>query len=276
MVSFENYGIDKKVSWLITNVVSSPAFATPIDIVEPIAPLFDAARDVRILLQTRNNRVNPQQLQFLNLASLQNSHFSAARPTRVLIHGWLEDDSSDISTATSAELLNYYDFNVIFIDWSVGSRTINYIGASNRVEGVGSVVAQQIDFLHQHGMIDFNRLTVVGFSLGAHIAGHTGKNVRRGRISQIIGLDPAGPLFSERRPAGRLDATDATYVEAIHTNGPTIVLVGAGIGAPIGHANYWPNGGSSQPGCLTNTCSHSRAVDFYGKIKNSFQETRKL
>ena len=71
-------------------------------------------------------------------------------------------------------------------------------------------------------------------------------------------------MFSVRNPAGRLDAGDANYVECIHTNGPTVVLVGAGIGAPIGHADFFPNGGDSQPGCLTNTCSHGRAVDLYG------------
>jgi pancreatic triacylglycerol lipase len=49
----------------------------------------------------------------------------------------------------------------------------------------------------------------------------------------------------------------------IHTNGPTLVVAGAGIGAPIGDADFWPNGGTSQPGCLTNTCAHLRAVDYY-------------
>ena len=239
------------------------AYGTPVENVEPIDPHFDAYRHVRILLQTRNNRNNPQQLNFRDLASVRNSHFSGNRPTRVLIHGWLEDDGADISTQTSQELLNLHDFNVLFIDWSEGSRTINYAGAANRVPTVGTFIASYLDFLHENGLIQWNRVTVIGFSLGAHIAGMTGKNVRRGRVNSIIGLDPAGPLFSVRNAAGRIDAADGDYVECIHTNGPTVVLVGAGIGAPICDADFFPNGGDSQPGCLTNTCSHGRAVDFY-------------
>lgn len=69
-----------------------------------------------------------------------------------------------------------------------------------------------------------------------------------------------GPLFSVRDVAGRLDAGDATYVEAIHTDGG---LFGAGIGAPIADADYFPNGGSSQSGCFIVSCSHFRAVTFY-------------
>lgn len=74
----------------------------------------------------------------------------------------------------------------------------------------------------------------------AHVAGHIGKNVANGRINTIIGLDPAGPLFTVGNPGGRLDAADAVYVEAIHTNGPSFSIVGSGIGAPIGHADFFP------------------------------------
>lgn len=62
------------------------------------------------------------------------------------------------------------------------------------------------------------------------------------RLHTIVGLDPAGPLFSARNPATRIDASDAEYVEIMHTNGPTLWIVGAGLGAPIGDADYWPNG----------------------------------
>jgi len=245
-------------------VYGSPVYSDlPWNVTESIDPLFDAYRDVRILLSTRQNRLNPQQLQFRNLNSVVNSFFNPARPTRVLIHGFWEDDTSDISVETSAELLTYYDFNVLFIDWSEGSRTINYFAAAGRVPTVGQFTASYLDFLSENGMMGWRRLTVIGFSLGAHIAGWVGKEVRQGRVGYMVGLDPAGPLFSTRNPEGRIDAGDADYVECIHTNGPTLLIIGLGIGAPICDADYFPNGGESQPGCLLNTCSHLRAVDFY-------------
>ena len=153
----------------------------------------------------------------------------------------------------------------MFIDWSAGSQTIDYIAAFNRVPHVGQLVADYLDFLSENGLLQWHTLTVIGFSLGAHIAGITGKRVRHGRIHNMIGLDPAGPLFSQYDPSDRIDASDAEYVECIHTNGP-FLFIGAGIGAAICDSDFFPNGGESQPGCLTNTCSHGRSVDLYGKI----------
>lgn len=161
---------------------------TPVIETDSIEPLFDAYRDVRILLVTRENIGASQQLLFRNLDSVRNSPYNPNRPTRVLIHGFLEDDSADIKVETAAELLRYYDFNVLFIDWSEGSRTINYFAAAGRVPTVGQFTASYLDFLHEHSLLNFNRLSVIGFSLGAHIAGTVGKNTRRGRVQYIVGL----------------------------------------------------------------------------------------
>jgi len=100
--------------------------------------------------------------------------------------------------------------------------------------------------------------------LGAHIAGLTGKTVTRGRVRTIIGLDPTGSGFSLNAPQNRLADTDADYVEVIHTNGCN--WFGNGFGDAIGHADFFPNGGCDQPGCLFSGCSHNRAVALYGKL----------
>lgn len=65
------------------------------------------------------------------------------------------------------------------------------------------------------------------------------------------------PLFDVDEPYDRLAVGDAEYVECIHTNGG-ILGVGFGIGAPICDANFFPNGGNTQSGCLSNFRIHPK------------------
>lgn len=65
------------------------------------------------------------------------------------------------------------DINLIYVNWEASSQTINYIAARNRVEEIGKYVAEMIDFLVQNTKVKLNDINVIGFSLGAHIAGHS-------------------------------------------------------------------------------------------------------
>jgi len=47
----------------------------------------------------------------------------------------------------------------------------------------------------------------------------------------------------------RLDASDAQFVDVIHSNGAPIVEGGAGLRQASGHVDFYPNGGDYQPGC---------------------------
>lgn len=64
-----------------------------------------------------------------------------------------------------------------------------------------------------------------------------GKKITGGKVSKIVGLDPASPLFKYEDVDGRLAETDASYVEVIHTCAGTL-----GISKPIGHSSFYPNG----------------------------------
>lgn len=101
------------------------------------------------------------------------------------------------------------DVNLIAVNWEKSSQTLNYIAARNRVEAIGAHVAALIDFMVSTDLVSLNDITLIGFSLGAHIAGIAGKHVQTGKLPKIVGLDPAGPLFSLNKPHERLDRLDA-------------------------------------------------------------------
>jgi hypothetical protein len=60
-----------------------------------------------------------------------------------------------------------------------------------------------------------------------------------------------------------LDPTDAIFVENIHTDGTANLQLGLGLFQPIGHVDFYPNGGKGNIP-LNNICA-SFSID-----KNSF------
>lgn len=82
-----------------------------------------------------------------------------------------------------------------------------------------------------------------------------------GTVNKIVGLDPALPLFKYDDVENRLAESDAKYVEVIHT------CIGIlGFKMPLGHASFYPNRGTQQPGCgrdIFGICAHGRSYEFY-------------
>ncbi|CAH3035435.1 unnamed protein product, partial [Porites evermanni] len=147
-------------------------------------------------------------------------------------------------------LLNREDCNVIMVDWSKGAAS-PYGQATGNARLVGAQIGELIRFLiastsHSHSSA-VNRFYIVGHSLGAQVAGYAGSYLQDKyglSLGRITGLDPASLFFITVSTSFRLDKSDAQYVDVIHTN--------AGIQGTIrvsGHTDFWPNGGSIQPGC---------------------------
>ncbi|XP_063827815.1 lipase member H-like [Ostrinia nubilalis] len=121
------------------------------------------------------------------------------------------------------------------------------------IAAVGRGLGQFLDWLVNWDA-SFDTMHLVGFSLGGHLVGSAGRETGA-QVRRITALDPAGPLWGS--DCERIVQTDARYVEVIHTN-----IFNLGFTDPCGDADFYPNGGSSMPGCSTNSCSHGRAVDY--------------
>lgn len=77
-------------------------------------------------------------------------------------------------------------FNVVVLDWSsVGDNTCYPSVAEHGLRSVGRLLSRLLDQLVTGG-VSLARVHVVGFSLGAHVAGIAGTNTR-GLLSRITG-----------------------------------------------------------------------------------------
>ncbi|XP_065073523.1 pancreatic triacylglycerol lipase-like [Ochlerotatus camptorhynchus] len=224
---------------------------------------FNADSDTIFRLFTRANRNTAGHVIQLGNAGSLGGLWSGGRQTRLIIHGWNNNGGSPVNVQIRNAYLDRADINVITVDWGAGAQNPNYVTARNHINAVGATVGRFVDFLNLSGGLSFNNVYIVGHSLGGHTAGIAGKRVTRGRLHSVIALDPALPLFSINAPNERVAPTDANYVEVIHTNGGLL-----GFDLPIGQADFYPNGGRSQPGCgvdVAGTCAHSRAWEFFAE-----------
>ena len=90
-----------------------------------------------------------------------------------------------------AALLKRDDMNVITVDWYRGSQLL-YSQAVGNTRLVGVQVAELIKFLMNNTLNSAGSYYIVGFSLGAHIAGYAGTNLRQfgHRLGRITGESP--------------------------------------------------------------------------------------
>ncbi|KAJ2948160.1 hypothetical protein O0L34_g9968 [Tuta absoluta] len=217
--------------------------------------------DVEFRLFTRNNPFEYQVININDSASLHNSLFNFNNKVKLLTHGWLNHGSSPMPESIKEAYLNVSDINIIVVDWGIAAN-VNYILASYNVAMVGMILTQFLNFLIEEG-VSMDDMHLIGHSLGAHVVGIAGAFVKKGPIDTITGLDPAFPLFTYGNKDARLDKHDARHVEVIHTCGGYL-----GFKSPLGHIDFYPNGGTRQPGCgydIRGLCAHNRAHMFFSE-----------
>ncbi|KAI3356043.1 hypothetical protein L3Q82_017316, partial [Scortum barcoo] len=233
-----------------------------------------AKLQVQYLLLTRRNidcayKFNQESLS-------KTSNFNVSLPTKVIVHGYraLGSKPSWVKELARA-LLRVQDVNVVVVDWVYGASFAYNLVVENYKE-VAVQISVLINQLQKHGC-KLESFHFIGVSLGAHVAGFVG-TLFDGKIGRITGLDPAGPMFKGADTFDRLDPLDAQFVDAIHTDSDYF-----GISIPVGHVDFFLNGGKDQTGCARSRfasilvyfpvygyviCDHMRALHVYMSALN--------
>ncbi|XP_050738745.1 inactive pancreatic lipase-related protein 1-like [Eriocheir sinensis] len=228
--------------------------------------------DVRFLLWTRSNSGDEdyQVVKEGDLTSL--GPFNGADPTVVLVHGFSARGDHGWPLDGKTELLAHGSYNVISVEWSKLAAAPWYPTAVDFVPQVGALTASLLDWLHEAAGMDASGVQAVGHSLGAHLAGAIGQNLKTFRLPFLTGMDPAGPEFHHQSESGRIDKSDAEFVQIIHSNGGGILEGCVGMEEASGHVDFYPNGGEHQPGCtiggdwmdlLVGGCSHGKCYKYW-------------
>jgi hypothetical protein len=98
----------------------------------------------------------------------------------------------------------------------------------------------------------YSNFHIVGFSLGAQIAGMIGRKVKqmsknKHQIARITGLDPGQIPAFINTSIQFLNPSDAEFLDIIHTETKYL-----GSATTNGHSMFWVNGGRTQPMCRNN------------------------
>ncbi|XP_014250894.1 inactive pancreatic lipase-related protein 1-like [Cimex lectularius] len=219
-------------------------------------------------------------LPFINISSIDSwNRVNVSLPTKVIVHGFGSSCANIWVYEMRSALMSVEECNVLCVDWENGATFPNYVRAAANTRLVGRQLSLLLEAMADRGL-ELSNVHLIGFSLGAHAAAFAGS--RLSTVYRITGLDPAGPLFESQDPADRLDSTDAEFVDVIHSNGETLILGGLGSSQPMGHVDFYPNGGRMQKGCTNlflgaftdiiwsgaspegrSLCNHRRAYKFF-------------
>jgi len=200
--------------------------------------------NTQFFLFTKNRPTQPQSISSSNLGA-----FDPKKQIKMIIHGFTDRASNSWVVNMTKELLKLEDMNVITVDWSGGNQFPYGQAAANTVM-VAAAIQQLLQAMIKVGAQP-QQMHLIGHSLGAHISSYVGRGLPN--LGRISGLDPAGPDFYDSLVPDRLDSSDALFVDVLHTDGAPNLVSGFGHLKPLGHVDFYPNGGSAQPTCGSNT-----------------------
>ncbi|XP_035225003.1 pancreatic lipase-related protein 2-like [Stegodyphus dumicola] len=194
---------------------------------------------------------NPEKPEFLHLCGGKlpsNSKFNPEANTEIFVHGWLDGVCRTAWMREMKEqLLQRGNYNVILFDWTWGN-TPDYAVAASHTKTVGQQMAFVIKNIMQQKKVSAETFHIIGHSFGSHIAGFAGKQIKN--LRRITALDPALAPFKGVPPEERLDYKDAKIVDVIHSNAGECFIEALGAAEQLGHADFYPNGGTVQKSCI--------------------------
>ncbi|XP_031780494.1 pancreatic triacylglycerol lipase-like [Nasonia vitripennis] len=214
--------------------------------------------NIQYYFYAKGNNANVHQ-QYKESNEIQTKFFNPDQKTILIVHGFVNDQSTAWVQDMIRNFLDKGNVNVIAIDWSIMFRRtlLNYRESAKKTEQVAASITRffvKLAEVYDKDLSKWAYLHFMGHSLGAHVVGQAAEMLKPFvNIHRVTGFDPAKPYFDEGEGVRmRLDKSNAQFVDVIHTNSSPDEKT-FGLYEPLGHIDFYPNGGNTQPCCTRNS-----------------------
>lgn len=143
-----------------------------------------SSTDIEMIFYSQNE-TDGYKINISNIDEFKRIDYSPSKYTVFVIHGWTNDYTYIMPQTVKNAYLAAADVNVFLVDWSKIAK-LDYVLSRNQVIQVGQVIGTMIRSMVENKLLDLNKTSVIGHSLGAHVAGTTGKALK-GELSYIVG-----------------------------------------------------------------------------------------
>ncbi|KAI1290865.1 Hepatic triacylglycerol lipase [Halotydeus destructor] len=175
--------------------------------------------------------------------------------------GWSNKIGSDIITIKD-KLMQVGGYSQVIIVKTIMAEGVeDFAQAMANSEYVGRKVGLLLQRVIDKNGLDHRDIYLVGFSMGCQVVHFAAKWVKdklgaAKKPGRITALDPGAPL-TDGYPDSQVSRKDAIFVDVIHTSagfkraeaGPSLQFQRIGYASPLGHVDFYPNGGGYQGSC---------------------------
>uniref|UniRef100_A0A8C8XMQ3 Lipase G, endothelial type n=1 Tax=Panthera leo TaxID=9689 RepID=A0A8C8XMQ3_PANLE len=129
---------------------------------------------------------------------LEDCGFNMTAKTFFIIHGWTMSGMFEnwLYKLVSALQMREKEANVVVVDWLPLAHQL-YTDAVNNTRVVGHSVARMLDWLQEKDDFSLGNVHLIGYSLGAHVAGYAG-NFVKGTVGRITAITEVVKCEHER------------------------------------------------------------------------------
>ncbi|XP_065216895.1 inactive pancreatic lipase-related protein 1-like [Planococcus citri] len=191
--------------------------------------------DIKYYLYTREKPYG-ERIESNNSQKLEESALNVKKQLKVIVHPWKKN--ADWTISLVRDYLYAQNVDVLVADWGLYAKKCSIETTSTHVtpfvgESLSYMLRQMISIGHSG-----QKMHLIGFSHGAHIAGIAGRLMAPHLPARITALDPVRLSEIARPGVGKLTGGDAKFIDVIVTSLPSLSFDNE-----IGDVTFYPNGG---------------------------------